>query len=339
MVCPVAFRHTMILFHDRVEFRSLPPKSETGLPSFGERLKQEREKRKITLEEISVSTKIGTRMLQALEEDKFNQLPGGIFNKGFVRAYSRFVGLDEEQAVADYLQASGDAPPPPTEIVAPEEGEREPGENIRRMEAASDSTSRPLPWGWFAALLLLVALALSLWSHQRRERDKAPAPVAPVSAQKPASTSQSGPKSSQDSGTQSSAAVSPGSSAQPAPLLVATSKSQASSGVAPAPKNSEPAETAPAPGEFTVAVRAREESWVSISSDGRLRSSELMTAGTERSVRARTQVMVKMGNAGGVDLRFNGTKLDSKAEFGEVKTVTFGPAGVVPNPAIPPSTP
>ena len=50
-------------------------------------------------------------MLQALEEDKFNQLPGGIFNKGFVRAYSRCVGLDEDQTVAEYLQASGDAPP------------------------------------------------------------------------------------------------------------------------------------------------------------------------------------------------------------------------------------
>src|SRR6202158_2452345 len=124
----------MIVLPDRVEFQS--PSGESGrlvLPSFGEKLKQEREKRKITLEQISVSTKIGTRMLQALEEDKFSQLPGGIFNKGFVRAYSRFVGLDEDQTVADYLQASGDAPPVSTEIAAREE-EREPAENIRRME-------------------------------------------------------------------------------------------------------------------------------------------------------------------------------------------------------------
>ncbi len=82
------------------------------MPSFGEKLKLEREKRKISLEQISSSTKIGTRMLQALEEDKFSQLPGGIFNKGFVRAYARVVGLDEDQTVADYLQASGDTPRP-----------------------------------------------------------------------------------------------------------------------------------------------------------------------------------------------------------------------------------
>ncbi|MGB7586441.1 MAG: helix-turn-helix transcriptional regulator, partial [Terriglobales bacterium] len=77
------------------------------MASFGVRLKQEREQRGITLEEISQSTKIGTRLLQALEQDHFDQLPGGIFNKGFIRAYARCLGLDEEQAIADYLAASG----------------------------------------------------------------------------------------------------------------------------------------------------------------------------------------------------------------------------------------
>ena len=65
---------------------------ENRLPSFGEKLRREREKRSITLDQISESTKIGTRMLQALEDDRFSQLPGGIFNKGFVRAYARHLG-------------------------------------------------------------------------------------------------------------------------------------------------------------------------------------------------------------------------------------------------------
>ena len=59
--------------------------------------------RGISLEEIAEATKIGTRSLRALEEQDFDKLPGGIFNKGFVRAYARYLGLDEEQAVADYL--------------------------------------------------------------------------------------------------------------------------------------------------------------------------------------------------------------------------------------------
>jgi cytoskeletal protein RodZ len=75
------------------------------LGSFGEKLRKQREQRSITLEAISNVTKISTRMLRALEEENFNQLPGGVFNKGFVRAYARQVGLDEEEAITDYLAA------------------------------------------------------------------------------------------------------------------------------------------------------------------------------------------------------------------------------------------
>src|SRR5205085_5939916 len=71
--------------------------------SFGERMQREREMRTITLDEIAESTKIGTRMLHALEAEDFSKLPGGIFNKGFVRAYAKYLGLDEEQAVTDFM--------------------------------------------------------------------------------------------------------------------------------------------------------------------------------------------------------------------------------------------
>ncbi len=77
------------------------------MESLGARLKREREKRKITLDEISLSTKIGTRFLLAIEEEHFDQLPGGIFNKGFVKAYARSVGVDEAEAVAEYELATG----------------------------------------------------------------------------------------------------------------------------------------------------------------------------------------------------------------------------------------
>src|SRR5262245_61185298 len=82
--------------------------SEVGRPavgSFGERMRREREMRSITVEEIAEATKIGSRSLRALEDEKLDQLPGGIFNRGFVRAYARYLGIDEEQAVADYMAA------------------------------------------------------------------------------------------------------------------------------------------------------------------------------------------------------------------------------------------
>ena len=80
-----------------------PPESVVGL--FGEKLRKHRESRGLSLDAISTTTKISTRMLRAIEEEHFDQLPGGVFNKGFVRAYARQVGLDEEEVVNDYLAA------------------------------------------------------------------------------------------------------------------------------------------------------------------------------------------------------------------------------------------
>jgi cytoskeleton protein RodZ len=319
---------------------------ETGLPSFGEKLKQEREKRKITLEQISVSTKIGTRMLQALEEDKFNQLPGGIFNKGFVRAYARFVGMDEDQTVADYLQASGDAPPPRTEIVGrddegPQDDDNE--QNISRIEADADTPTRPLPWGLFAGILLLIALALSFWSHRQRERAKQSAsPTSTTSASPlPGATSDGGGSSgspttrSVPSSSPTAAASSPRSTSSAASSATPPTTVKTSQAISPTVTPATPA----APGEFTVQIQVREESWVSITADGRRIESELLPAGTERSVHGRKEIIVKAGNSGGVDFHLNGKKLDTGGEYGEVKTVTFGPQGVVPNLPGEPSTP
>jgi cytoskeleton protein RodZ len=308
------------------------------LPSFGEKLKLEREKRKITLEQISSSTKIGTRMLQALEEDKFNQLPGGIFNKGFVRAYARCLGLDEDQTVADYLEASGDAPPVSTEIVAPQDEERDNQENLSRLEASTGGTARQLPWGWFAAVLLVVAIALSFWSHRRREHQR---PSVRSTATMPATQSPVAPPpagaSGKDTNRNIANRVPPATSGSP--TTGSPAGRSATSAVSKTSQDLTPATPAAAPGEFTVVIRAREESWVSITADGRAISSELLSAGSERAVRGRKEIMVKAGNAGGVDFRFNGQKLDIGGAFGEVKTVTFGPRGILPNAPAPPSTP
>ena len=72
---------------------------------FGKNLAKEREARGISLEDIAGYTKNGVRMLQAIEAERFDQLPGGIFNTSYVRQYARYLGLDEEQVTSEYLQA------------------------------------------------------------------------------------------------------------------------------------------------------------------------------------------------------------------------------------------
>jgi len=74
------------------------------MASFGEELKRERELRGISLKEIAEATKISIRFLEALEQDKFDMLPGGVFNRGFIRAYARFIGVDGEEMVNAYME-------------------------------------------------------------------------------------------------------------------------------------------------------------------------------------------------------------------------------------------
>jgi cytoskeletal protein RodZ len=70
--------------------------------NFGERLKREREMREVSLEELTKSTRISTRFLQALENESWDKLPGGVFGHGFVRTIARYLGLDEESLLGEY---------------------------------------------------------------------------------------------------------------------------------------------------------------------------------------------------------------------------------------------
>jgi cytoskeleton protein RodZ len=81
--------------------------------SFGDNLKREREMRGVSLDEISAATRIATRFLQAIENEQWDQLPGGVFNRGFIRAVARYLGLDEENTIAEYAAAVGDRPTVP----------------------------------------------------------------------------------------------------------------------------------------------------------------------------------------------------------------------------------
>ena len=79
---------------------------------FGEHLKREREMRGVTIEEISVATRISTRFLEALENEQWEELPGGVFNRGFIRSVARFLGLDEDALVAEYALETKNRPSP-----------------------------------------------------------------------------------------------------------------------------------------------------------------------------------------------------------------------------------
>jgi cytoskeletal protein RodZ len=130
----------------------------SGLPmgSLSARLVLERERRNISLEEISRSTKINIRFLTAIEQGHFEELPGGIISKGFLRAYAHQIGMDEEQAIAGYQEAIRASQ---TEAVF------EPAsEQVKNQEGMAAR----LPWWAFAAALLIIGFGFIAVRHYKR---------------------------------------------------------------------------------------------------------------------------------------------------------------------------
>ena len=142
---------------------------------FGETLRQEREFRGITLDTITQVTKISNRHLIALEQEHFDVLPGGVFNKSMVREYARVVGLDQEEWVGRYLSAHGS-----NGTVLDEDGWMRFAENASRARADSGGGNRPEQgWRWtgIGVLLLLVAgLSWFVWSYVHKKISLGPPP-------------------------------------------------------------------------------------------------------------------------------------------------------------------
>jgi cytoskeleton protein RodZ len=80
---------------------------------------------------------------------------------------------------------------------------------------------------------------------------------------------------------------------------------------------------------FLVVVRAKEDSWVSLTADGKPVVSRILAAGEQRLVRAGSEVVLYTGNAGGLEVSFNGKSLGSLGSGSEVRTLTFTPSGLV----------
>jgi len=105
------------------------------MASLGEELRRQRELRQISLREVSDATKINIRFLEALERNDYTHLPGGQFNKGFIRAYSRHIGVDPEKLVDAYMEdlRRQEGPPVPDE----KEGRGRTGPRASTLAAAA----------------------------------------------------------------------------------------------------------------------------------------------------------------------------------------------------------
>lgn len=142
--------------------------------NFGERLKRERELREVTLQEITSATRIGPRFLEALENEDWEKLPGGVFNRGFVRSIARYLGLDEEALLGEYDLAHG------AQVAAEDPPEHQINSSRRWKPAA-------VMLGALVLLAALIAAGFFAWRHfsARRSMMQGPPASAPLATQPP----------------------------------------------------------------------------------------------------------------------------------------------------------
>lgn len=300
------------------------------MESFGEKLKREREQRKISLDEVSVATKIGTRFLRALEENRFDQLPGGIFNKGFIRAYARHLGMNEEQAVADYLEATGENKP---KEVAPNTTNEEPFPLHVPEEKPRGEAAAQVPWGFLAILLLVVAIGFAAWGFYSRNPKAEPTVVA---APTTTTTKTTVRPPVPDSAMKMTAPSPPNSDIADKSKVIAASQRSVSP-VPPAAGTLDTSQALPsASGAFTVQITAREDCWITVTADGQQVLQDTLIAPFQKSVEARKEIVIRAGNMGALNLSFNGKPVPAQGDYGEVKTLTFDHNGLQPTAVRPP---
>jgi cytoskeleton protein RodZ len=147
------------------------------MSSVGETLRRERLRKDLSLEQISRETKISARLLEAIEKDRFELLPGGVFAKSFVRQYARFLGLDEEEMAAEMekvVNPAGDLPSFTNPPAAP-------GFKIPRIvawEGSGRSNTSVLPALASMVAVMLVCSAVYAWWQRSRRPAAAPAQIA-----------------------------------------------------------------------------------------------------------------------------------------------------------------
>lgn len=377
-----------------------PPEGSSPVGEFGDKFRKEREKKELSLDDVSRVTKIGTRMLKAIEDEHFDQLPGGVFNRGFIRAYAKHLGLDSEDAINDYqnclrqtqidsinaweaeqrnLHTPGAAQPDaapaqtsakvqtPVEIAELSDLQLPRMEDVRAPKKQYLRLPSSIPWLRIALAFCLLMAAVFLWTRYSRIARTSAAPASSTAPQPAPSVA--APPSSQSA---QAPAPSPSPTVTPAPTPHAPTESAPSvtTPVATRPPTPPPQPPAsadpntaqtekiqvekkgdvtirsfgaaaaavlpekPAPA-LTLIVRASENSWISVTSDGQLVTQETLIAPAATSFRASRELVVRVGNAAAVTFLWNGEEFPPQGAEAEAKTFIFDAQGmraVAPSP-------
>jgi cytoskeletal protein RodZ len=148
---------------------------ETVVADIGADLRQARIEKKRTIEDIAAATKINPTVLRAIENDAFSRVPGGLFTRGFLRAFAREVGLDPEDIVQRYRAEYEPAPTAETPESPPvSEPERLGHVRFSSVELdAEAAAARRTQLLQLSIVLLIVLLYFATWRRPKPQANDA----------------------------------------------------------------------------------------------------------------------------------------------------------------------
>lgn len=286
------------------------------MAELGQQLREAREARGLSVDDVAQGTRIRAAYIRALEEERFADLPAPVYVRGFLRNYATFLGLDAEELIGTLEQQSGSfqAPHrrPPREISTPVWR----GPSPRAMAGA-------------LVLVLLVAFIAFIfrqYSEFTASRSTSvfaatPSPtpetlvataipiptVTPIPTLPPSPTPTGAPAAAKPTAVPTAVAVHATATAAPPPP-------------SPTPKAT-PTQAAP----VVLSLRASSDSWLRVTVDGQIAFEGTLLPGTTRTWDGAKFITVRYGNAGGVSVTVNGVAEGVVGQPGQVVEKTYRP--------------
>ena len=260
------------------------------MESLGNDLKLVREQKQLTLEQIAADTRIGAHYLRCLEEARYGDLPGGMYNRAFLRAYCEYLGTDPKEFIQGYERETGHVPErPPKPPAAPQY-----------------VTTKSHPLTLWVIGILATAAGLYLGRGSISEvLSPYFAPAAPIRTASRNGMSRTIPIEIEP--------IRHNDDSAPVTSLASTDLSVEDLTTANASSNAEDFQ-----GKIRLNVEVVDDCWVSLSSDGNRVLVRLLKPGEDHTYAANEGFYLVLGNAGGVHLKINGVPLKPLGRPGDV---------------------
>lgn len=257
------------------------------MQTVGEALRAERERKGLTIKDVEAATSVRALYLTAIEEGNYKIVPAEVYLKGFIRSYANFLGLNPQEMIDLYRQEQNPAPVVSPAAAAQPARQEPPRRRASASSAAktesSESTSSSAAGKWIVILAILAIAVGAGWWYMGGQSPSSPPPNAPQPRQ-----------------------VTPNPAMNQPP-------------VAQSPVPSQPAQKKP----VTVSAKYVGESWTLVTADGKEVYEGIPKINETLNWQADRAITVKVGNAAGVELTYNGQAVGKLGSQGEVVIRTF----------------